>query len=75
MEKALDALVSTEAPIAEIGYDLGFSSQSVLHALLRRPRRHGADGLPPRREGAAQLSGAASAMTRFIERHPVLVRC
>lgn len=29
MEKALDALVTTEAPIAEIGDDLGFSSQSV----------------------------------------------
>jgi AraC-like DNA-binding protein len=29
MEKSLDALVSTEAPIAEIGADLGFSSQSV----------------------------------------------
>ena len=29
MEKSLDALVSTEAPIAEIGDDLGFSSQSV----------------------------------------------
>jgi len=29
MEKALDALVSTEAPIAEIGADLGFSAQSV----------------------------------------------
>ena len=29
MEKALDALVTTEAPIAEIGCDLGFSSQSV----------------------------------------------
>ena len=29
MEKALDALVSTEAPIAEIGFDLGFSAQSV----------------------------------------------
>ena len=28
MEKALHALVSTEAPIAEIGADLGFSSQS-----------------------------------------------
>ena len=29
MEKALTALVSTEAPIAEIGEDLGFSAQSV----------------------------------------------
>ena len=29
MEKALDALVSTEAPIAEIGDDLGFSSLPV----------------------------------------------
>jgi AraC-like DNA-binding protein len=29
MEKALDALVTTEAPIAEIGGDLGFSSLSV----------------------------------------------
>lgn len=29
MEKALDALVTTEAPIAEIGSDLGFSSLSV----------------------------------------------
>jgi len=28
MEKALDALVATEAPIADIGFDLGFSSQS-----------------------------------------------
>ena len=29
MENALDALVTTEAPIAGIGYDLGFSSQSA----------------------------------------------
>jgi AraC-like DNA-binding protein len=29
MEKALDALVSTDAPMAEIGGELGFSSQSV----------------------------------------------
>ena len=29
MENALDALVTTEAPIAEIGFDLGFSSQSA----------------------------------------------
>ena len=29
MERALDALVATEAPIADIGFDLGFSSQSV----------------------------------------------
>jgi AraC-like DNA-binding protein len=28
MEHALDALVATEAPIADIGFDLGFSSQS-----------------------------------------------
>jgi AraC-like DNA-binding protein len=28
MEQALDALVSTEVPIADIGFDLGFSSQS-----------------------------------------------
>ena len=28
MEQALDALVTTEAPIADIGFDLGFSSQS-----------------------------------------------
>jgi AraC-like DNA-binding protein len=28
MEKALDALVTTESPIADIGFDLGFSSQS-----------------------------------------------
>jgi AraC-like DNA-binding protein len=28
MEKALDALVSTESAIADIGFDLGFSSQS-----------------------------------------------
>jgi AraC-like DNA-binding protein len=28
MEQALDSLVATEAPIADIGYDLGFSSQS-----------------------------------------------
>ena len=32
MEKALDALVATEAPIADIGFDLGFSSQSVFTA-------------------------------------------
>jgi len=29
MEQALDALVATEAPIADIGFDLGFSSQSA----------------------------------------------
>jgi AraC-like DNA-binding protein len=29
MERALDALVVTDAPIADIGFDLGFSSQSV----------------------------------------------
>jgi AraC-like DNA-binding protein len=29
MENALDALVTTEAPIADIGFDLGFSSQSA----------------------------------------------
>jgi AraC-like DNA-binding protein len=29
MERALDALVATEAPIADIGFDLGFSCQSV----------------------------------------------
>ena len=29
MEQALDALVATEAPITDIGFDLGFSSQSV----------------------------------------------
>ena len=29
MENALDALVTTEAPVAGIGYDLGFSSQSA----------------------------------------------
>jgi AraC-like DNA-binding protein len=29
MERALDSLVTTEAPIADIGYDLGFSSQSA----------------------------------------------
>jgi AraC-like DNA-binding protein len=28
MEQALDALVASEAPIADIGFDLGFSSQS-----------------------------------------------
>jgi AraC-like DNA-binding protein len=28
MEQALDALVATESPIADIGFDLGFSSQS-----------------------------------------------
>ena len=28
MEQALDALVATEVPIADIGFDLGFSSQS-----------------------------------------------
>jgi AraC-like DNA-binding protein len=28
MEQALDALVATEAPVADIGFDLGFSSQS-----------------------------------------------
>jgi AraC-like DNA-binding protein len=28
MEKALSTLVETGTPIAEIGYDLGFSSQS-----------------------------------------------
>jgi AraC-like DNA-binding protein len=28
MEQALDALVATEAPIADIGFDLGFTSQS-----------------------------------------------
>jgi len=28
MEKALDSLVATEASIADIGFDLGFSSQS-----------------------------------------------
>jgi AraC-like DNA-binding protein len=28
MEKALDQLVATEASIADIGFDLGFSSQS-----------------------------------------------
>ncbi|WP_456623785.1 MULTISPECIES: helix-turn-helix transcriptional regulator [unclassified Bradyrhizobium] len=28
MEQALDALVATETPIADIGFDLGFSSQS-----------------------------------------------
>jgi len=28
MEKALDSLVATDAPIADIGFDLGFSSQS-----------------------------------------------
>jgi transcriptional regulator GlxA family with amidase domain len=28
MEKALDSLVATEAPIADIGFDLGFSAQS-----------------------------------------------
>ena len=28
MEQALDALVATDAPIADIGFDLGFSSQS-----------------------------------------------
>jgi AraC-like DNA-binding protein len=29
MERALDALVATEVPIADIGFDLGFSCQSV----------------------------------------------
>ena len=29
MEKALDSLVATEVPIADIGFDLGFSSQSA----------------------------------------------
>ena len=29
MENALNALVTTEAPIADIGFDLGFSSQSA----------------------------------------------
>jgi len=29
MERALDTLVTTEAPIADIGFDLGFSSQSA----------------------------------------------
>ena len=29
MERALDSLVTTEAPIADIGFDLGFSSQSA----------------------------------------------
>ena len=29
MEKALDSLVATEAPIADIGFELGFSSQSA----------------------------------------------
>lgn len=28
MERALDALVATETPVADIGFDLGFSSQS-----------------------------------------------
>ena len=28
MEQALEALVASEAPIADIGFDLGFSSQS-----------------------------------------------
>ena len=28
MERALNSLVATEAPIADIGFDLGFSSQS-----------------------------------------------
>jgi AraC-like DNA-binding protein len=28
MEKALDSLVTTESSIADIGFDLGFSSQS-----------------------------------------------
>ena len=29
MERALDSLVATEASIADIGFDLGFSSQSA----------------------------------------------
>ena len=29
MERALDSLVTTEAPIADIGFDLGFTSQSA----------------------------------------------
>jgi AraC-like DNA-binding protein len=29
MERALDSLVTTEASIADIGFDLGFTSQSA----------------------------------------------
>ena len=29
MERAIDVLVKTEKPVADIGFDLGFSSQSV----------------------------------------------
>jgi AraC-like DNA-binding protein len=42
MEKALDALVTTESPIAEIGDDLGFSSLSVFTRFFA-----GHVGMPP----------------------------
>ena len=29
MERAIDVLVKTEKPVADIGFDLGFSSQSA----------------------------------------------
>ena len=49
MEQAIDRLVGSEIPVADIGYDLGFSSQSGFTALLRRQCGHGADAIPPGR--------------------------
>ena len=57
MEQALDALVATEAPIADIGFDLGFSSQSGFTRFFAANVGMAPDRIPPRRQGVTSLNG------------------
>src|SRR3984893_18472164 len=61
MEKALDSLVATESSIADIGFDLGFSSHSAFTHFFAGNGRQGANGRPARRQGPAGLTGQAGA--------------
>ncbi|MHC2408498.1 AraC-like DNA-binding protein [Bradyrhizobium diazoefficiens] len=58
MEQALEALVASEAPIADIGFDLGFSSQSGFTRFFAAQCGDGSDRLSSRRQGLARLTAA-----------------
>ena len=61
MEKALDSLVTTEASIADIGFDLGFSSQSGFTHFFAANVGMAPNGLSACRQGPEGLTGQAGA--------------
>ncbi len=65
MERAVQRLGQTDHSITDIGYELGFSCQSVFTRFFSLACRDGADRLPARRAGAATARQLAAPKRRY----------